>query len=226
MRFDTDFLEERFHYFNHLIFNGKLSPIPFHINHGVSRAAYIRSLRIPTMRGAKYCKFQFHASDALDLPKSQLEDIILHEMIHYYILSHGIEDTSPHGHIFRKMMKSINESYKRHITISIRRDKTMNPQRGSDKKCCTAFLVTAEIENHGIGLTFCASTRVRNIHHALRTDHRLKNIQWYAYRGSSLYGLPRVRKPKLYNVTETLFSKIMENSTPLYPDTGWQQFLA
>ncbi len=46
------------------------------------------------------------------------EDVVIHEMIHYYIGVNGLKDTSAHGQVFRCMMNDINERYNRNITIS------------------------------------------------------------------------------------------------------------
>ena len=47
-----------------------------------------------------------------------LEDTIIHEMIHYHILSNQLQDTSAHGKLFRKMMDDINARFGRNVTIS------------------------------------------------------------------------------------------------------------
>jgi len=55
-----------------------------------------------------YFGFVFRISTVIDLPEREVEDTILHEMIHYYILSNQMQDTSAHGEIFMRMMKDIN----------------------------------------------------------------------------------------------------------------------
>lgn len=55
------------------------------------------------------------------MSERELEDTIIHEMIHYYIAYNNIKDTSAHGRVFRQMMAEINEQYGREITISHRK---------------------------------------------------------------------------------------------------------
>ena len=64
--------------------------------------------------------FKLCISARYELSESLLEDTIIHEMIHYYILYNGLKDTSPHGKLFRQMMKAINEKFARHIAVSHR----------------------------------------------------------------------------------------------------------
>jgi hypothetical protein len=64
------------------------------------------------------CNSKLKLSDVWDLPQSELEDIVIHEMIHYFILLHNLKDSSPHGNIFKSLMHSINANHGRNITIN------------------------------------------------------------------------------------------------------------
>jgi hypothetical protein len=68
----------------------------------------------------EYEGFVLRISTRYDLPEAELEDILLHEMIHYDILVNRRQDTSAHGRLFRARMKEINERFGRHITVSHR----------------------------------------------------------------------------------------------------------
>ena len=62
-------------------------------------------------------------SDFYDYDGNQLRDLLVHEMIHYYIAVNQLRDTSTHGRLFRQEMKRINAEGNRHITISYRLSK-------------------------------------------------------------------------------------------------------
>ena len=55
----------------------------------------------------------------LDLPEQEVEDTILHEMIHYYIAEHQIKDNKAHGREFMRMAQELNEKYGLHITKTV-----------------------------------------------------------------------------------------------------------
>ncbi len=65
-------------------------------------------------------EFVIRISRAFDRDQEEIEDTLIHEMIHLYIASNHIADKSSHGPQFRQIMNHINNTYGRHITISHR----------------------------------------------------------------------------------------------------------
>ena len=63
---------------------------------------------------------QLRFSTAFNLEERELEDTIIHEMIHYFIAYNGLIDRSAHGPLFKAMMQSVNEAHGRNVTISRR----------------------------------------------------------------------------------------------------------
>ena len=76
-----------------------------------------RTRRKPNGSVEKY-DFKLRINTRLDLPEREVEDIIIHEMIHYYIGFHQLKDTSAHGQIFRQIMNEINTKLGRNLSIS------------------------------------------------------------------------------------------------------------
>ena len=66
----------------------------------------------------EYYDFSLRINTRLDLPEREVEDTIIHEMIHYFIAYKNLEDATSHGPIFQHIMNSINEKYGRNLTIS------------------------------------------------------------------------------------------------------------
>ena len=115
------YLKEKFAHFNNLIFNGRLPEIPIFL------------CEVKTFVGQYKSKIKYHPdgrrehylhalrfSTCFDLPERQLEDVIIHEMIHYFIAYNGLHDRSAHGPLFKALMKSVNETHGRSLTISLR----------------------------------------------------------------------------------------------------------
>ena len=104
-----DYIERKFNEFNHMIFEDRLKPLPFKLS---CARTFLGQLRYRRKRGfwgkCKYDNFQLVISGRRDMAESLLEDTIIHEMIHYYILSNQLTDTSSHGKLFRQMMNDIN----------------------------------------------------------------------------------------------------------------------
>lgn len=68
--------------------------------------------------GRTHWNYVLRFSTAFDLPQEELEDTILHEMIHFSLRVSDRRDATPHGPKFRTMMEIINERFNRHITVS------------------------------------------------------------------------------------------------------------
>ena len=116
------FLEKRFETFNHACFGGALPPVPLKLSRAVrSLGSCTYKKRRPLFGKMECYDFCIHVSTRYDLPEAELEDILLHEMIHYEILVNQRQDTSAHGRLFRARMEEINRDYGRHISVSSHR---------------------------------------------------------------------------------------------------------
>lgn len=113
------FVKETFDRFNDLYFEGKLPPVPIVLVKARSFLGKLEYMKIKGLFGlvTKKWDFRMKISRSFDLDQATLEDVILHEMIHYYIDIKGIRDTSAHGKVFRSMMNDFNSRFGRHITI-------------------------------------------------------------------------------------------------------------
>jgi len=113
-------IENYFDKFNKSYFNNSLiRNFPCKVSSSRKMGGYIRvtkSLRILAFNISKHYFF-----DTKDF-----EDIILHEMIHVYIVQNHLEDDSMHGHIFCKISKEINSKYNRNILKTLPREIQMH----------------------------------------------------------------------------------------------------
>ena len=123
------FMERKFEEFNKLMFGGKLPKIPIILTDAktfLGKCVY----RQRTGRDGKpeYYDFKLRINTRVDLPESEVEDTLIHEMIHYYIALNRLEDASTHGPLFIHMMNSINEKYGRHLTVRYKGTAEQNEQ--------------------------------------------------------------------------------------------------
>lgn len=54
-----------------------------------------------------------------DMTVKEIDDILVHEMIHQYIFQNDLPDTSTHGRLFKDFMQRINEAFPQELKISI-----------------------------------------------------------------------------------------------------------
>jgi len=105
-----------FQYFNHKYFNDEL-PIPIiAVSHSYRTLGYFHcdfdiwgNITNPTIE----------ISDNYDYLESQFDDILIHEMIHYYLVFNGKDKKCHHGKEFNKMAKEFNANYGTNITPTI-----------------------------------------------------------------------------------------------------------
>lgn len=119
MRATIPYVEKKFEDFNRLMFDGKLPMLPIELSDAKTFLGMCVYKKKRTLLGKTVCyDFKLRINTRIDLAEEEVEDIIIHEMIHYYILVNKIKDTSAHGRVFRQMMNGINERFGRYIRIS------------------------------------------------------------------------------------------------------------
>lgn len=132
MKVTKEYIEQRFLEFNDLMFQGAL-PLPTIVLSNVK--SYVGACTYRKRRklfgGTEFYDFKLRFNTRVDLPREELDDTIIHEMIHYSILLGKRRDASAHGPLFREMMNKINHDYNRHITISHKgsRDELLETKR-------------------------------------------------------------------------------------------------
>lgn len=121
MRPTQQYLEERFRYFNSLVFAQRLPLPPITVT---TARTYLGQCSSRSRRGAdghlRHYDFKISISVLYDRPADDVDDTLVHEMIHYFIYYNGLRDTAPHGSVFKALMASINSNYGRKIRVSHR----------------------------------------------------------------------------------------------------------
>lgn len=118
MKMTLPYARAKFAEFNALYFGGELPEVPIVVTNAVSYLGKVFYKRTFRLFAPDKLDIRMRLSSYYDLPESELQDIIIHEMIHCWIAVKKLRDTSPHGRIFRSMMKDFNEKYGRNIRIS------------------------------------------------------------------------------------------------------------
>ena len=115
------YIEEKFDEFNKLIFGGELPRIPIVLGSATRVVgAFSCKVRRNFWGKKEYSDLKLRFSKKFDLPENELEDVIIHEMIHYYIHFKNLKDKSAHGPLFKNLMNQINKNFGRKISIRYR----------------------------------------------------------------------------------------------------------
>ena len=95
---------------------GDILPMPnFKIRHSVNTLGYFSY-----WPGEPYGTTEtIEISDFYDYKPNQLRDILVHEMVHYYLYYIGEDVRLKHGKSFMRMARQLNQSYGLHVTPTI-----------------------------------------------------------------------------------------------------------
>lgn len=119
MKATIEYVERKFNEYNQQMFGGSLPLLPIVMTEAKGFLGVLaHKKRLNADGKEEYYDFRMRINTRVDLPESEVEDTIIHEMIHYYIGYKQIEDVSSHGPVFQTLMNMINEKFGRHITIS------------------------------------------------------------------------------------------------------------
>lgn len=93
--------------------------------------------------------FRRHTADFIiiyqqseDIDPRTIDETLVHEMIHQYIIQNKLRDTTSHGSLFRDFMTRINHTFPDELTISIRRK--IKPKEGEGEKNHTLLILYKE----------------------------------------------------------------------------------
>lgn len=211
-----EIVQAKFAEFNQLCFSGKLPPIRVRMSNAKS---FLGQLRYRTRKQAfgivEHYDYEMTISTCYDVEIAELEDTIIHEMIHFYIIVNNIKDTSSHGSIFRRIMTDINIRFGRHVRVSQRRG-TMQMKTGN-RKCYNVVCVSTLPDGHH-GVTVCARTRIFQMYESLPHYYGVKCMEWYLSDDSFFNRYPNSVSPKIYKVSEDELAEHLKTAHPLECD--------
>ena len=95
---------------------GNLLPMPYiKIRHSVNTLGYFSYMQNEMFGTTETLEI----SDFYEYTSNQLRDIVVHEMIHYYLYYIGEAVRLKHGKSFMRMARQLNQSYGLHVTPTI-----------------------------------------------------------------------------------------------------------
>ncbi len=208
------YVEQKFREYNAAIFGGVLSVPPIRISNARTFLGQVRYKRRRKLFGKeeKY-DFTLCISRRYDLPQNQLDDVIIHEMIHYYIDTRRMSDTSAHGRVFRSMMDGINRKFNRNIAVSARHAQPSEAD-GKAQSRLTLFCAVS-LADGKTGVAAVARTRIFEMWDCFAKSPDVAAAKWYASHDPFFAKFPKYRSPKVSIVPKEELDAHLENAIPL-----------
>lgn len=176
MRPTLQYFIEKFEFYNQLCFGGKLTIPPIRLNTrkaimGVTKG----QCHIDERGNGHWENISIEISVRMDLPEYEYIDTLVHEMIHYYIMSNNMTDDSPHGSLFRAKMEEITRKHGIRITIAF------EPSEEELVKTKTRYryVCVAEDVDGQMYFAVVARNKVFDFWEMLPQIERMKEVHWY-----------------------------------------------
>ena len=213
MKATIDYIKQKFQEYNELCFEGKLKPLPFKLSSSRTMLGAISYMKEKNPDGTwHYYGFIFRISTLIDMPEKEIEDTIIHEMIHYYIFSNQMQDTSPHGEIFIRMMKDINVRFNRSITIS---HKTTKEEHDKDTEVRQHIICVSRMRNNQRGVTIATKSSLFKLWDEIPKFPNVVECSWYVTTDPFFNRFPRAASVKIYPIPAPDLEEHLSSAQPL-----------
>lgn len=197
MRPTLQYIIEKFDYFNKLCFDGQLQRPPIRLNTRYATMGMTRGeQRIDTNGHSYWTNLCIEISVRRDLPEYEYVDTLVHEMIHYYILSNNLVDDSPHGILFHKKMDEIIKKNGIRVTIAF------DPTEEEMVNAITRYRYVCVVElNDGHTLfAVVARSKIFEFWELIPKIQGVEEVHWYVSNRQIFEKFPVAVSPKLMYV--------------------------
>lgn len=215
MRPTLDYFIDRFDYYNQLCFDGKLKRPLISLNTRYSAMGLTKCEERASDDGKHREKhFRIEISVRRDLPEYEYIDTLVHEMIHYYIISNDLEDDSPHGTLFQKIMKDITDRHGIRVTINYDpSEEVMIATRTRNR-----FICVAETLDGHTYLAVVAKNKLFQFWDLIPTMEGVTDVRWYVSDRQIFEIFPVAVSPQLFNIDAGLLHHYLTGAQELEND--------
>lgn len=222
MKATIKYVERKFAEFNQRMFGGKLPPIPVRMSDATTFLGMCVAKRRTLPDGSsRHEDFELRVSLRHDIPERELEDVIIHEMIHYFIMYNELADTAPHGELFKAMMRSINRTYSRNITISRRstpeeRTATVEGKR----KWHVIAAVRFSSGKHGVKVLPRVVPKILDYHRNVSAAAGIAGVELFLHDNPFFNRFPNSAALKVHEIEENLLKENLAGARRLVVENG------
>ncbi len=128
----------------------------------------------------EYSDFKIRISRRFDLPQDEIDNTIIHEMIHYYIGLFSPADMPGHSALFRSMMADINTRFGRQISVSHRLSAEQQEQATDNRpKRHIVARVVLKDGRTGIKVIPCMERHIRRYRRGMMASGKISSIEFF-----------------------------------------------
>lgn len=214
------YIQQKVEEFNRQMFDGKLPPVPVTLSNArtyLGQCVYKRRRKL--FGGIEKYDFKLRFSTRLDLPEEEVEDTIIHELIHYYIGVNNLKDSSAHGKLFRSIMTSINTRFGRHLTISHKCTKEQREQAVDKRKKLHAIaFVRFHNGRCGVKVLPRMAKHILHYYNGIRRSPEIKQIELFMSDNPFFNRYPSSSAFRVHYIDEATMMENLKNAQNLVCD--------
>jgi len=177
----VEYVQQRFREFNVMMFDGRLPEPLISISNAKTYFGVCAFRKHRKWHGKlEYSDFKLRISRRFDMSQDEIDDTIIHEMIHYYIGLFSPAHMPGHSPLFRRMMADINTRYGRHISVSHRLTPDQQEQAidNRPKKHIVAKVVLKDGRT-GIKVIPCMERHIRRYRRGMMASGKVSSIEFF-----------------------------------------------
>ena len=144
-----------------------------------------------------------------NVSEREYQNVLLHEMIHYYLSYKGIRDTSPHGREFRRLMEWLNREHGWHITVSTRTKGWDVSAHNQPRLHRQRHVIMVETTDDRCFVGVVHADYVRYVDRQARQSSLVKNHYWFVSDADMFADYPQSRSLRGRRMKRQAFDQLL-----------------
>ena len=193
MQIDTAWMERQFDRFNKDYFGGRLTPPKFSVNNARTRlGSMVFKWKRSLLKRESY-DYVIRLSNYYDIPEVEFQNVLLHEMIHYYIAVNRFKDDSVHGTMFRSIAQRINKQGW-HVVVRTDTRKWPVAERNRKKQVARKRAILAANTSDGkYFLSVIGPGSIRKVKLQIARTPQIREARWFESSDDYFQQFPQCR---------------------------------
>lgn len=207
MQIDTEWIAVNFDRFNKENFGGRLTPPKFSVNNARTRLGSMAFKWKRSLFKRETYDYVIRLSNYYDIPEVEFQNVLLHEMIHYYIAVNHFKDDSVHGTMFRSIAQRINKQGW-HVVVRTDTRKWPVAERNRKKVITRKRIVLAASTTDGkYFLSVIDPGSVRKVKLQIARTPQIREARWFESSDDYFQQFPQCRTLRGRIVTKELWEE-------------------
>ena len=193
MQINTEWIAVNFDRFNKDYFGGRLTPPKFSVNNARTRLGSMAFKWKQSLFKRETYDYVIRLSNYYDIPEVEFQNVLLHEMIHYYIAVNHFKDDSVHGTMFRSIAQRINKQGW-HVVVRTDTRKWPVAERNRKKVITRKRIVLAASTTDGkYFLSVIGPGSVRKVKLQIARTPQIREARWFESSDDYFQQFPQCR---------------------------------